>query len=343
MSADAIDPVTLVDPELRPVLELVLQLFPATDVEITEAGIQAFRARGRAMSKPPLNSPRVEERSLAVAGAPDVTVYAINAEPGASRPAILHIHGGGYLGGSAVASVADMQVLAGALDCAVVTVEYRLAPETPFPGALDDNYAALKWLHDNAAELGVDPGRIALMGESAGGGHAVMLATAARDRGEVAVCLQALTYPMLDDRTGSSRTPAAHVGTFLWRPALNVAGWTALLGQAAGGDGAPEGAVPARAASVAGLPPTFIAVGTLDLFVDEDIAYARRLVEAGVPTELLVLPGAFHGSDQAAPHASVSRRQRRALYNALARAFGRPEVDEAPPPAPLAFSLPTEA
>ena len=333
----AIDPLTLLDPELRPGLDAILPLFPPLTGPFDAEALAGFRQR--MIAKPRLAKPGVEDHRIPVEGAPDVTVFAIGARPGERRPAILHMHGGGFIGGTAEASIADLQVLCEALDCVAVTVEYRLAPETPFPGSLRDNLAALRWLRAEGEVLGVDPARVAIMGESAGGGHAAMLAIAARDAGDPPLVLQALTYPMLDDRTGSSRAAPDHIGAWLWRPELNLAGWGALLGQRPGGERAPAGAVPARVTDLSNLPPTFIAVGGLDLFVEEDIAFAARLLAAGVPTELVVLPGAFHASDQVAPHASVSRRQRRALYNALARAFDRPEVDEAPPPAPFPDAL----
>lgn len=344
MSTETSDPMQHVDPELRGPIQWYLKLAAETGGASGPELLAGMRERGRAAAKPFLPAPPVEERRVpGRAGDPDVPVYVVNADPAAVRPAILHIHGGGFIAGSAFSGVADMQAQAAALDCVVVSVEYRLAPETPFPGALEDNYAALLWLHRNAAALGVDRERVAIQGESAGGGHAVVLALAARDRGEVLVCFQSLTYPMLDDRTGSTRQPAAHIGALLWTRELNRFGWSALLGAPAGGETAPEGAVPARVADVSGLPPAFIGVGDIDLFVDEDLEFAGRLMAAGVRTELLVLPGAFHGFHVLAPDARVSRRLRLAHINALARAFGRPELTEPPQTAPWAFGLPMDA
>jgi acetyl esterase/lipase len=338
MGARAIDPKDLVARELGPALEMILQYFPQNPGAMTHEDIEAMRARGAAMAKPLLDGPRVQECVIpGRGGAPDVKVHVINADPAVGRPAILHMHGGGFVAGSARGSVPDLQVAAKALDCVVVTIEYRLAPETPFPGALDDNYAALAWLYANAEEFGVDRTHIAVQGESAGAGHAAMLAIAARDRGEYPLCFQLLLQPMLDDRTSSVRHPPAHIGAFLWRPELNVGGWTALLGSAAGG-AAPKGAVPAREVDLWGLPPAFIGVGSIDLFVEESVDYARRLCEAGVPTELLLLSGAFHAFDFAAPGARITRRYRLAYFNALARAFGRPELAVAPDPAPMAMA-----
>lgn len=339
MTPPNIDPKTLVDPELRPALDMILMLMPPEE-EITQQTLDAIRARGVAMTKPFAALPAVMERQIAGVGqAPDVTVYVINSDTSEICPAILHLHGGGFVAGSAKASVADMQVIARALDCVIVTVEYRLAPETVFPGALEDNLAALRWLFANAGTLGVDPARIAVMGESAGGGHAAMLTIAAR--GELPVCFQALTYPMLDDRTGSISPQPQHIGTFLWRPELNVAGWTALLGHRPETATAPDGAVPARVADLSGLPPTFIGVGALDLFVAEDLEFARRLLEAGVPTEMILVPGAFHGFEAIVATAAVSQRYRLLLLNSLARAFGRPELSTAPIPAPMFFGQPS--
>jgi acetyl esterase/lipase len=220
--------------------------------------------------------------------------------------------------------------MARALDCVIVTVEYRLAPETPFPGSLEDNYAALKWLHAEAESLGVDPARIAVAGESAGGGHAAILAIAARDRGEIPVIFQSLVYPMLDDRTGSSRQPPPYIGTFIWTADYNRRGWKAFLATEPGGPRVPAGAVPARVDNLAGLPPAWIGTGSIDLFVNEDIEYARRLVDAGVRTDLLVVAGAYHGFDGLVPNASVSKSFTLSRYNALARAFGVKELDSAP-------------
>lgn len=330
-----IDPTDLVDHELRPGLEYALKLVPESVGEVTPERLAPIRRSGLATSKPLLATPQVEERTISSGtDAPSVKVYVINADASRKRPAILHMHGGGFFLGSALSSVADMQAAALALDCVVVTVDYRLAPETPFPGALEDNYTALGWICANAESLGVDPERIALQGESAGGGHAAMLAIAVRDRGEFPICLQVLLQPMLDDRTGSSHHPPAHIGALLWRSEFNVAGWRALLGSEPGGATAPKGSVPAREQNLAGLPATFIAVGSIDLFIEEDIEYAKRLCQAGVPTELLILPGAFHGFDAVGPFTRIARQYRLAYFNALARAFGRSEFASAPDPAP---------
>lgn len=253
-------------------------------------------------------------------GAPDVRVMVIDGTGGKpGSPAYLHMHGGGFVGGRVDQSPAAYQALAEACGCLVVSVDYRLAPETRFPGALEDNYAALRWLHGNADTLGIDPKRIAIGGESAGGGHAAMLAIAARDRGEFPVAFQLLIYPMLDDRTGAATVQPPHLGNFVWNAGSNRFGWASLLGQAPGLKTVPYGSVPARVTDLAGLPPSFIAVGGLDLFVAEDIAFAARLNAAAVPVELLLVPGAYHAFDGIVPTAKVSRRFRAAIVDALKR------------------------
>lgn len=161
--------------------------------------------------------------------------------------------------------------------------------------------------------------RVVLMGESAGGGHAATLAIAARDRREVPLAGQVLVYPMLDDRTGATRAVAPSIGQIIWRAQDNRDGWTALLGQPAGSATVPNGAVPARVSDLRGLPPTFIGVGSIDLFAEEDIEFARRLVGAEVSTELIVAPGAFHGFHIMVPRAAVSKQFSAALEAALTR------------------------
>ncbi len=258
-------------------------------------------------------------------GSPELRVWIIDRRrrrPGQPTPAVLHLHGGGYIGSSAPFMFPTLERLSAELDCLVVSVDYRLAPETPFPGSLEDNYAALGWLHANAQGLGIDTARIAVMGESAGGGHAAALAIAARDRGAYPLACQVLIYPMLDDRTGSVRMPAAPaVGAFIWTPASNVLGWTCLLGAPAGGASPPPGSVPARVDDLRGLPPAWIGVGTLDLFHDEDVAYARRLRAAGVRTTLQVVDGAYHGFDILMKAAAPSKAFTDSWMSTLAHAL----------------------
>lgn len=236
-------------------------------------------------------------------------------------PAMLQIHGGGYVLGEAGASRVGNAETALAADCVVVSVDYRLAPETPFPGPLEDCYAALRWLYARCAEFGVDSARIAVAGDSAGGGLAAALAVLARDRGEVPLCFQRLGCPMIDDRTCNADR-AAHVGEFVWTRASNYFGWKSFLGAEPGGAGVSPLAAVARVEDLSGLPPAFISVGSLDLFLDEDIDYARRLLAAGVPTELHVYPGAYHGFEMS-PASRLAARAADDRLAALRRAFAR--------------------
>ena len=206
------------------------------------------------------------------------------------------------------------------LGCAALSVEYRLAPEAPAPAAAEDGYAAFRWAHENAARLGLDPDRIGLAGQSGGGGIAAAVALIARDRGAPSPAFQALLYPMIDDRneTPSSRE-VTDVG--VWDRATNLLAWRAVLGDRAGTDGVSAYAAPARAGDLGGLPPAFIAVGELDVFRDEDLDYARRLVAAGVPTELHLYAGAYHAFDLFAPDARLSKSLTESWFGFLARRF----------------------
>ncbi len=215
----------------------------------------------------------------------------------APAPALLWIHGGGYVMGTAALDDRLCRRFSRQLGITVASVEYRLAPEHPYPASLQDCYSALTWL---AGLPAVDPGRVAIGGASAGGGLAAALALLARDRGEIAPAFQLLTYPMLDDRSSAGPANPRHR---LWDTRANHFGWTAYLG-----DADPQVAVPGRRTDLSGLAPAWIGVGTHDLFHDEDLAYAGRLVGAGVPCQVELVPGAFHGFDLVAPKAQVSQR-----------------------------------
>ncbi|WP_277242526.1 alpha/beta hydrolase [Mycolicibacterium obuense] len=214
-------------------------------------------------------------------------------------PALLWIHGGGYVIGDAAQDDDLCRRFAEKLGATVAAVNYRLAPQHPYPVPLEDCYAALSWLTGLPS---VDPDRVAIGGASAGGGLAAALALLTRDRGEIPLVAQLLVYPMLDDRT-VGRADLDNPGHRLWNQTSNRFGWQAYLG-----DADPDVAVPARRDDLAGLPPAWIGVGTLDLFHDEDLAYAQRLQDAGVSCEVTVVPGAFHGFDGIAPNADVSQR-----------------------------------
>jgi acetyl esterase/lipase len=197
----------------------------------------------------------------------------------------------------------------------LLSVDFRFAPEHPYPTSVEDVYAALRWAADHGAELGVDPARIAIMGDSAGGGMAAAVALMARDRGGPALASQILVYPMLDDRT---TTPDPEIEAFaMWSTDDNITGWGCLLGDTAGGPDVPAYAAPARERELSGLPPAYIDVGQLDIFRDEDVDYAARLQRAGVAVELQLYPGVPHAFEVFAPKAAVSRRAMAARVRAL--------------------------
>ena len=264
-----IEPLSLVDSEFRAPLAAMSK--SAGTLSVNAKNLE--QSRKPWMTGAPAATPSVEKRSIpGRSGAPDVPVYVINAAASdRKRPAILHSPGGGFGLGSAVEGIPALQQVAREHDCVVVTVNYRLAPETRFPGSLEDNYAALKWLHASASTRHVPP----------------------------------------------------YIGAYIWVPTSNRFGWSSLLGVPAGSRTVPAGAVPARVDNLAGLPPAFIGVGAIDLFVEEDMDYAKRLVRAGVPTELCVVPGAYHGFDLIAPDAAGSKAFGATWNAALAKVFAR--------------------
>lgn len=323
----------LVDPELLAALDA----FPQFELspETLAVAREGMRQMSAAMPVPEGLPVDVEERRIEAPEGHRIGVLVYRPHGSAPpRPAVLHIHGGGYILGSMQMMDGANRALAADLGCLVVSVDYRLAPETPHPGPVEDCYKALRWLHANASALGADAARIAVSGESAGGGLAAALALLARDRGEVPLVFQRLIYPMLDDRTCTASDPNPFTGEFVWTRTHNRFGWRALLGHEPGAPGVSPYAAAARAEDLSGLPPAFISVGTLDLFFDENLEYARRLVRAGVPTELHVYPGAFHGSDAAAGAAVTVEAQRNAR-EALRRAFSRKS------PMPASFTHPS--
>jgi acetyl esterase/lipase len=252
---------------------------------------------------------------------PGVEVFVYDG-PARSRPSgvLLWIHGGGFVMGHPATYHELCSRFAYDVGIVVVSVDYRLAPEHPFPAGLADGYATLKWVHDHADDLGVDRSRIAIGGDSAGGGLAAALAQLAHDRGEVPVCFQLLVYPMLDDRT-VLRTDHAGTGSFVWTPTSNAFGWTSYLGHPPrDGEDRPY-AVPARRADLTGLPPAWIGVGDLDLFHAEDLAYAQRLQAAGVPCQLEVVAGMYHGADAIFRTSSAMNAFRAASKDALSAAL----------------------
>jgi acetyl esterase/lipase len=229
------------------------------------------------------------------------------------HPAFFWVHGGGYVAGSAALNDRALRRIGRRLGALVASIDYRLAPEHPYPAALDDCYEGLRWL---AACDDVDPGRILIAGKSAGGGLSAALTARCLDTRLLDPAGQILIYPMLDDRTVARCSLSASRG---WTPEDNAFGWRAYLGCEPGADNVPADAAPARRQDLTGLPPTWIGVGADDLFHDEDVAYARRLQMAGVSTQLEVVPGGFHGFDVVGARTSAARQFSESQFEAMRR------------------------
>ncbi|MEZ0050547.1 acetyl esterase/lipase [Mycobacterium sp. MAA66] len=238
------------------------------------------------------------------AGDPSVPVLLITPDGMRRRPGVLYIHGGGMVLGSAKAEAIASGRVARELNAVVASPDYRLAPEYPYPAAIDDCMAALRWMHDNADELGIDPARLAVTGSSAGGGLSASVAQRAYDEG-ITLCAQVMVAPMLDDR--SALLDHSPRGRLLWTTASNRFGWTSYLGQEPRPDDNRPYIAAARREDLTGLAPAWIGVGELDLFHDESVDYAQRLQAAGVPCELVTVPGMYHGAEGLVPHATAMR------------------------------------
>ena len=327
------------DPEIEAALTALCDEVVTT---LAPEDIQELRSR----AQPP------DLAALSLGGAYDITSHLVRVawdtaevtlvlvRP-ATRPGpfavLYYLHGGGLVAGSAYDDLPWLIELAAQTGTAVAAVEYRLAPEWPFPAAVEDSYAGLEWLAEHGAKHGVDPARIVVSGVSAGGGLAAATALLARDRGGPHLAGQLLIYPMLDDRNNSpSAVQMAGAGS--WDREANATGWQAYLGDKAGGPDIPGHAAPARAEDLRGLPPTFIDVGSAETFRDEDIAYAQRLWKCGGDAELHVWPGGCHGFDFLAPEARLSKKSRAArvrwLTGVLARSAGPlhlPHITETAP------------
>lgn len=290
------------------------------DLAIGPAAVTLSR-RARAKAAPVADGVAVERRLVDGREGRRVPVWVYEPErTGEPLAVLLYVHGGGFVLGDPVTYHDRCSSIAAELGIRVVSVDYRLAPEDPFPAALDDCVDALRWIHASADAEGVDPARVAVGGDSAGGGLAACTVQAAVDEA-LPVAFQLLWYPMLDDRT-VTRTDHAGTGRFVWSTGSNLHGWTSYLGLEPGGDAVPPYAVAARREDLAGLPPTWIGVGELDLFFEEDVAYARRLRAAGVDVALVEVPGAFHAFERIVPDAPGSRIFERRMRAALRAGLG---------------------
>jgi triacylglycerol lipase len=311
-------------PPLDPQFADILAALPLNLGELNAETLGQVRSQTSAL--PPVElSDRVKRADYTIpgpAGAPDVTVR-VHTPLGleAPLPCVFSIHGGGFILGSYEMDDPRHDGWSPEIGYVGVAMDYRLAPETAYPGPLEDCYAGLRWTFGHAGELGIDPARVGIAGISAGGGLAAGLALLVRDRAEMQLAFQCLSYPMLDDRqlTASSRWDDVPI----WTPANNTFGWRSYLGDLYGTGEIPPYAAPARAEDLAGLPPAFVCVGTVDGFCDECIDYAGRLIDARVPTELHVYPGAPHGFDAFGPQSAVSQRCHREMKEWLSGVLSR--------------------
>jgi acetyl esterase/lipase len=300
-------PVTLTADMLPPLRQAQAQADDMTDEELSLDGV--FTVSDRVVPGP--------------AGAPDISL-AVCVPVKATTPvaAIYFIHGGGMIMGSNRGpGIAGVLNVAAELGLAVISVEYRLAPDHPHPAPVEDCYAGLLWTVEHAEELGIDPERLVVGGTSAGGGLAAATVLLARDRGGPVIAAQLLWSPMLDDRN-NSYSARQMVGLGVWDASSNEFGWTALLGDQQGGSDVSPYAAPARASDLSGLPPAFVDVGSAETFRDEVVDYASRIWRAGGSAELHVWPGGFHGFQLLAPQAAISQTSQRAVVAWLCRTVG---------------------
>jgi acetyl esterase len=311
----------MIDPELAALADML----PVIELDDIPAARVAFEdlISNLPMDIPGLETLEIEDRFVpGHEGDPEVPVRVYRPKEARTPPVpgILMIHGGGFVVGSVTTEHNGAAMMAINTGAVVVSVDYRLAPEHPYPAGLHDSYAALCFLHDEAAALGVDTTRLAVVGASAGGGLSAATALLARDRGGPPLCFQMLHIPELDDRleTPSMRT---FVESPVWNRPLAIISWQAYLGELSGAADVPMYAAPARAADLSGLPPAYVSTAENDPLRDEGIVYAMRLLQAGVSTELHQFPGTFHGSAMVTT-AEVSKRAGREATAVLRRALG---------------------
>lgn len=308
---------SLLDPDIAEALKAMPQTFGFTFDQLP--AMREMRAQQQALITLSDAVERTEYLVPGRDGAPDVRLR-VHRPKGVSGalPCIYSIHGGGYVMGTYAMDDLRFDKWCPTLNCVGVSVDYRLAPETPYPGPLEDCYAGLAWTYANAATIGIDPARLGISGGSAGGGLAAALALLARDRAEIPLAFQLLIYPMIDDRRV---TESSSWQVPIWPPLSNERGWAAYLGDLLNGDerDIPAYAAPTRATDLTGLPPALVVVGALDGFLDEDVEYAMRLTRASVPTELHVYPGGPHGFDALLPGTALARRARRDMEEWLMR------------------------
>ena len=314
---------SLIDPQLLDILEQMPSL---------ETSADTLAPMRQAMGDWKLTAPDAadvdrEERFVAGSDGRKVRILVYSPKDTAPRGGLLWVHGGGMVMGTPEINDAPNRYLAQQAGCVVVAVAYSLAPENPYPAGLEDCYAALQWMHQEAATLGIPRERIAIAGESGGGALCAGLSLLVRDRGEVSLSGQFLMFPMLDDRTGTraESAPMPFSGEFVWTRASNHFCWQSVLGDISPEAEVPVYASPGRAQALAGLPPTFLSVGDVDLFIGEDLRFAHQLIHDGVSTELHVYPGAAHGFTAWGAQTEIAQRCQREFWEAIVRHF-RPSL-----------------
>lgn len=307
-------------PELRPFLKLLPQMNLPDDLALMRSSpIPEFE-----------KSPHVVTTKRMITGPGGelmVKIYEPANRSHTSLPAVLYIHGGGYVLGHPDRDDINCEITVLEVNCVVVSVDYRLAPEHPYPAAIDDCYTALKWMADSATELNIDSKRIAVAGASAGGGLTAALSLMVRDKGGPAICFQMPLYPMIDNRNVTHSSYEITSSKAAWNRGHNIAAWKMYLGEDASGEVSPYAAA-IHADNYMGLPPTYTCVGQLDPFRDETIEYVARLVQAGVDVEFHLYPGCFHGFEVYVPQAEISKRAGMEYMNALKRALNPDKVFE---------------
>ena len=311
-----------IDPASREPLDALLKALPGgfnaiSDIQQRRGTVSNLLDAMKAEIPPNENVCNEDKKVPGPVGAPEIglRIYRPVSKEG-KLPGIYYIHGGGMVLGSVEGEDMVAAMLCETVNAVVVSVEYRLAPENPHPALVEDCYTGIVWTCNNANILGIEASRIAIYGGSAGGGLTLATSLMARDRGFPDICFQMPIYPMIDDR---NETPSSNEITDvgIWDREANLEAWNWYLG----GKAADAYAAPARAEDLSGLPPTFIDVGEVDLFRDEDIFFANRLLQSGVPTELHVYPGSYHASEIFAPEAELSKRIWESRIDALKRAL----------------------
>lgn len=309
----------MVDPELRD----FLKAWPISDISVSKLDELRRTLTEISSEKCPVNNDNIERKIVEIPSI--IESHSIRSIVNSSlsdtqdlKNGYFQIHGGGFIMGFPELTESRNQSIAQELDCVVFSPSYRLAPEVKYPGAIEDCYASLKHFYQNSEQYGINPNNIIIGGESAGGGLAASLSILARDRGEIPICGQVLVYPMLDDRTGTTTYPESHMGEFIWTSENNRLGWTSILDCPPGSEGVSPYAAAAREKDLTGLPPTQMFVGALDLFLDENLLYAQRLIASRVPLGLTIYDGAYHGFDMF-ESSFLGNKFRRDYFDAISR------------------------